>query len=658
MKKSTIIFVFIFSLFCYTGSAQAFNGILSDFNLRYPGSSSGASASCQLCHGQSTSTWNEYGWDLRQNNADFGVLENLPSINNNGGTTYLDEINADAQPGWTTGTNNNLYNSSGLISDAQTPPAGIGDLDPAVASQPPIADAGGDSDGFYFGTVGSPVTFDGSGSSAAGNIVSHNWDFGDGNTGTGVSPSHTYAAVGTYTVSLTVTDDVGETDTTTAMADIGSAPNVPPIADPNGPYTGTVGSSVTFDGSGSSDIDGTIVSYSWDFGDGNTNTGLTPSNSHTYATVGTYTVSLTVTDDGGATNTDTTTATIDPVVDDNIPPTADPNGPYTGIVGSAVTFDGSGSSDSDGTIASYSWNFGDGNTGTGVSPSHTYTAAGSYTVFLTVTDDGEATGTDTTTAIIDSIAGENVPPTADPNGPYAGIDGSPVTFNGSGSSDSDGSIISYDWDFGDGATGTGVTPSHTYATGGTYDVSLTVTDDGGATGTDTTTATIQNIITGQPSQPSQPDGDITAPEPMEKVEVKVLKTIKRKNRAVTAVKIELVEDDMDLRIADILCGPEGAPLIAPKRLIQKKDGEAIAIFRTNDLGIQYDGTQLVCTGTMGPEGTKFMGVSNQLTSGGDVNDERNEHVKDRHNDDDDNERPNNRDDDDEDSRQRHHRDDD
>jgi len=649
MKKSTIIFVFILALFCYTGSAHAFNGILSDFNSRYPGSSSGANASCQLCHGQSTSTWNEYGWDVRNNG--FASIEGLPSINNNGGTTYLDEINADTQPGWTTGANNNLYNSNGLISDTQTPPAGIGNLDPAAASQPPVADANGDPDGIYFGTVGSPVKFDGSGSTADGTIVSYAWNFGDGNTGTGVSPNHTYAAAGTYTVSLTVTDDAGETSTDTAMAEIESAPNVPPIADPNGPYNGTVGSLVTFDGSGSSDPDGTIVSYSWDFGDGNTNTGLTPSNSHTYAAAGTYTVSLTVTDDGGATNSDTTTATIDPVVGDNIPPTADLNGPYTGIAGSPVTFDGSGSSDSDGTIVSYSWDFGDGSTGTGVSPSHSYTTVGTYTVFLTVTDDSEATNTDTTTATIDSVTGENIPPTADPNGPYSGIDGSPVTFDGSGSSDSDGTIVSYTWDFGDGNTGTGVSPSHSYAAAGTYTVSLTVTDNDGTTGTDTTTATIQNIITGQP------DGDISTPELME-VEVKVLKTIKRKNRAVTAVKIELVKDDMDMRITDILCGPEGAQLIAPKRLIQKKDGEAIAIFRTNDLGIQYDGTQLVCTGTMEPDGTKFMGASNQLTSGGDVNDESNEHVKNRHNDDDDNERPKNRDDDNDDSRQRHDRDDD
>ena len=84
----------------------------------------------------------------------------------------------------------------------------------------------------------------------------------------------------------------------------------------------------------------------------------------------------------------------------NVPPTADPGGPYTGTAGVAVSFDGTGSSDSDGNIASYAWTFGDGASGTGATPSHTYTAAGSYTVTLTVTDNGGASATTTTTATI------------------------------------------------------------------------------------------------------------------------------------------------------------------------------------------------------------------------------------------------------------------
>ena len=86
----------------------------------------------------------------------------------------------------------------------------------------------------------------------------------------------------------------------------------------------------------------------------------------------------------------------------------------------------------------------------------------------------------------------NAAPTASPGGPYTGRPGTPISFNGSGSRDSDGSIASYRWDWGDGTTPVfGATPSHTYARAGASTVRLTVTDNAGATGTATTTATIQ-----------------------------------------------------------------------------------------------------------------------------------------------------------------------
>ena len=95
--------------------------------------------------------------------------------------------------------------------------------------------------------------------------------------------------------------------------------NDPPVADPDGPYTGTVDQPVDFDGSGSYDIDGTIDSFEWDFGDASSGTGPAPD--HTYTTAGEYTVTLTVTDNQGATDTATTTATITPAP--NNPPTAE-----------------------------------------------------------------------------------------------------------------------------------------------------------------------------------------------------------------------------------------------------------------------------------------------------------------------------------------------
>ncbi len=139
--------------------------------------------------------------------------------------------------------------------------------------------------------------------------------------------------------------------------------------------------SCSFDGSASSDSDGTISSYSWSFGA----SGSTASK--TYSSAGTYAVTLTVTDNGGLTNsvTHNVTVTAPPV---NVAPTASFTSSCTDL---SCSFDGSASSDSDGTISSYSWSFG----GTGVTASNTFASAGTYSVTLTVTDNNGATGTST-----------------------------------------------------------------------------------------------------------------------------------------------------------------------------------------------------------------------------------------------------------------------
>ncbi|MDW3212833.1 MAG: PKD domain-containing protein [Ilumatobacteraceae bacterium] len=315
--------------------------------------------------------------------------------------------------------------------------------------------------------------FDGTGSSDVdGTIVSHQWDFGDGGLdGTGASTSHTYGAAGAYTVTLTVTDDDGAIGTTDVVVNPTAPPNEAPTAVAAEPSC--VDNLCTFDGTGSSDADGTIVSYLWFFGDGETGTGSSPS--HTYEAGGSYTVTLIVTDDEGA------TGTTDAVADPTDPPNASP----TAVIGEPICvdnvceFDGTGSSDVDGTIVSYLWFFGDGETGTGSSPSHTYEAGGSYTVTLTVTDDEGATGT--TDAVADPTDPSNAAPTASAAGSCTA---NVCEFDGTGSSDVDGTIVSYLWDFGDGETGSGPSPSHSYGTGGEYTVTLTVTDDDGATGSD------------------------------------------------------------------------------------------------------------------------------------------------------------------------------
>ena len=183
--------------------------------------------------------------------------------------------------------------------------------------------------------------------------------------------------------------------------------NQPPTASFSAsPLTGPAPLSVTFDASSSTDPDGTLVAFAWQFGDGATASGA--SAAHTYGDPGVYTARLTVTDDRGAAASAQRTITVT-TVDGNVPPSASFSAsPREGTAPLTVTFDASASSDPDGTISAYDWDFGDGSTGSGSFTSHTYTAPGAFTARLTVTDDRGATASASET--IEVAAGE---PTGD-----------------------------------------------------------------------------------------------------------------------------------------------------------------------------------------------------------------------------------------------------
>ncbi len=141
-----------------------------------------------------------------------------------------------------------------------------------------------------------PIQFTGSASSPTGHgIESYKWDFGDGPHASGASPSHAYAQAGDYTVALTVTDDEGNSAETSRPISVAPAP---PHADFEASAAEQAGArTLAFDGSSSSDPDGTIEQWSWDFGDGLQSKGTKLL--HTYAQDGEYTATLTVTDDAG-----------------------------------------------------------------------------------------------------------------------------------------------------------------------------------------------------------------------------------------------------------------------------------------------------------------------------------------------------------------------
>jgi PKD repeat protein len=228
--------------------------------------------------------------------------------------------------------------------------------------------------------------------------------------------------------------------------------NQPPVADAGADQTALVGETVSFDGSDSEDPDGTIMSYEWDFGDGTTTTGTDVTTTYPYSTAGIYTVTLTVTDDEDATGTDTASVNI---TAPNEPPVADANGPYTGIEGDEILFNGSGSYDPDGTIVTYAWDFGDGSTGTGVSPTYTYKANGTYTVALTVNDGKVDSAPSPTTATI-----SDVDPVASFTSDSPKPEGEVMSFTDTSTS-YDG--ILWSWDFGDEGTSNAQNPTREYA---------------------------------------------------------------------------------------------------------------------------------------------------------------------------------------------------
>ncbi|MEA3439875.1 MAG: PKD domain-containing protein, partial [Chloroflexota bacterium] len=294
---------------------------------------------------------------------------------------------------------------------------------------------------------------------STGDYDTCSWDFGDSGTSSECAPStYTYNTPGVYTVVLTVSGNGG--DDTETKTDYITVYEEAQAAFSAAPTSGIVPLDVDFTNNSTGDYD----TCSWDFGDGGTSSECVPP-TYTYSTPGTYTVSLTVSGNGGE---DTETKT-DYITVDEPAQAAFSATPITGVAPLTVDFDNQSSGDYD----TCSWDFGDGGTSSECAPpTYTYNTPGIYTVALTVSGNS---GQDTETKT-DYITVYEAAQAAFSATPTSGVARLNVDFNNMSSGDYD----TCSWDFGDGATYVSCGKlSHIYSEHGVYTVTLTVSGNGG-----------------------------------------------------------------------------------------------------------------------------------------------------------------------------------
>lgn len=277
-----------------------------------------------------------------------------------------------------------------------------------------------------------------------GNVITWNWNFGDATSGSTQQPNHLYSGAGTYTVTLTATNNAGCSSFATQTVTV----NIVPQAQ----FTSTTacqGQTTSF----TDQTTGVPISWSWDYGDA-TPLGNTQNPTHTYATAGTYTTTLIVAAGSGCGDTITGVITVNPI------PTA--NFTFVSVCANDTT---DFTSTSLGNPTTFTWNWGDAtppDVSNNPNPSHVYTSAGTYNVVLTA---GYATGcTHSTTIAVQ--ANPRTVPSFTSNVPCLGL---PTNFTDATTN----TPTQWQWDFGDASpVNTTQNPSHTYAAPGTYSVTL------------------------------------------------------------------------------------------------------------------------------------------------------------------------------------------
>jgi gliding motility-associated-like protein len=308
----------------------------------------------------------------------------------------------------------------------------------------------------------SEITFNATAASA--NIVSHQWDFGDGTgSGSGDTVTHLYTASGTYDITLVITDINGCTDTITKLQYIvvnGPVANFEVLS----PGTCSM-NAVPLSDNSSGDGTHPITSWVWNYGDGIIETLSAGPFQHLYSAPGIYTIGLTITDSEGC---------IDSLIRPGLVTISQPEADFISAdtlscPEKPVTF----MNLSAGPALQYIWDFGDGSTSTDANPIHTYAADGMYTVKLNIIDQYGCMDSITKINYIrlsTPVAGFSVSDTLGTCPPLV------VNFTNSSSA-----FTSLNWDFGDGTSSQSLDPSHFYSTPGSYMATLTVEGPGSCT---------------------------------------------------------------------------------------------------------------------------------------------------------------------------------
>ena len=403
----------------------------------------------------------------------------------------------------------------------------------AVSNQLPSANAGSDQ---TIQLPASSVSVAGSGTDSDGTIASYAWSKSSGPAGETITTpgaantTITGLAQGVYVFTLTTTDNSGGKGTDNVQITVNAATaNLAPVAKAGSDMNITMPTNtINVNGSGSTDPDGSITSYTWTKVGGPTQYTISSSSSMntsvTNLSAGVYSFQLKVMDNAGAVAMDTVNVTVNAAAPANQPPVANAGVDQTITLPiNSVSISGGASSDPDGSISTYLWTklsgpsqFTIGNTGTSSTIVNNLTS-GVYSFQLRVTDNAGAIAQDTIKVIVNAAA-VNQPPVANSGADISiTLPANTANLNGSASSDADGTISGYTWSEVSGPNTAAIAAAGSANTGisnlqqGVYTFALKVVDNVGASDLDSIRVTVNAAANQSPVANAGSSKSVTLP---------------------------------------------------------------------------------------------------------------------------------------------------